>query len=777
MYWDVALLSPPYSTLTYVLPEYFPVWFWQLGQRTAVYVGRKLMPGVLLQSREESQLQAEAKTLFWPLEARPLLNEMFLKLIMDLAERHLQAPGRVLAHVLPREVRSLAQTFSPQGVAAGPGYKMRDLQSASHAKLQELASLWLQDRLLVQEQPQSQEQGVWILNQDPPWSLRPGAHRQRQVLDLLWQKGRASSESLRRELGPAASCIRDLKKKSLVVWQSEQEEHQDKAALLEQQESRCPSLEQSRAISELSQDLDSREGRLKLLYGVTGSGKTLVYAHVLKRCLQQGRSALVLAPEVALAWQLWRQLQEEFPDLKVYLYHGYQSAGLRAQNFKALARQQGPCVVVGTRSAVFLPRQDWGLIVLDEEHDTSFKQEERFTYQAKEVGYFWARHCGGLLLLGSATPDVKSFYAASQGQMGLVNLHSRVGSSCLPEVELVDLSPRQDMEGPFSVMAHQALQECLQRGEQAIILLNKRGYAPLVYCVACSKVVMCEHCEVGLTYHKRLQRLVCHYCGLSRPFPMPCPQCGGHQFLPIREGTEQVEEYLSSRLDPDTPVLRLDRDSTRRKGSMERILQDFSARKAQVLVGTQMCSKGHHFPEVTLVLVLDGDVGLNLPDYRATERTFQLLLQVSGRAGRGDKPGRVLIQTRNPGHYCWQYVQASDYQGFYQAELKKRERLSYPPFSKLALLRFSFPAQWEPGEQKVQEIGSLLRSRGQAYQVQVLGPAPAPLSRVRDRLRKQCLLKAASWAAIRGLAREALNQAGSSSRLRISLDLDPMQML
>ncbi|MFW6314174.1 MAG: replication restart helicase PriA, partial [Desulfohalobiaceae bacterium] len=368
-------------------------------------------------------------------------------------------------------------------------------------------------------------------------------------------------------------------------------------------------------------------------------------------------------------------------------------------------------------------------------------------------------------------------YAASQGQMGLINLHSRVGSSCLPEVELVDLSPRQDMEGPFSVMAHQALQECLQRGEQAIILLNKRGYAPLVYCVACSKVVMCEHCEVGLTYHKRLQRLVCHYCGLSRPFPMPCPQCGGHQFLPIREGTEQVEEYLCSRLDPDTPVLRLDRDSTRRKGSMERILQDFSARKAQVLVGTQMCSKGHHFPEVTLVLVLDGDVGLNLPDYRATERTFQLLLQVSGRAGRGDKPGRVLIQTRNPGHYCWQYVQASDYQGFYQAELKKRERLSYPPFSKLALLRFSFPAQWEPGEQKVQEIGSLLRSRGQAYQVQVLGPAPAPLSRVRDRLRKQCLLKAASWAAIRGLAREALNQAGSSSRLRISLDLDPMQML
>jgi primosomal protein N' (replication factor Y) len=243
------------------------------------------------------------------------------------------------------------------------------------------------------------------------------------------------------------------------------------------------------------------------------------------------------------------------------------------------------------------------------------------------------------------------------------------------------------------------------------------------------------------------------------------------------EGTEQIEEYLSAYLSAESGVLRLDRDSTRKKGSMENILEGFARQRAQVLVGTQMCSKGHHFPDVTLVLVLDGDVGLNLPDYRATERTFQLLLQVSGRAGRGDKPGQVLIQTRNPNHYCWQYVQKSDYHGFFQAELQKRSRLNYPPFSKLALLRFSYPANWQQGEQKVQELGSLLRSRGKSYQVQVLGPAPAPLSRVRDRLRLQCLLKGESWTAIRGLAREAMQQAGSSSKLRISLDLDPVQML
>ncbi|MFW6177255.1 MAG: replication restart helicase PriA [Desulfohalobiaceae bacterium] len=777
MYWDVALLSPPYSTLTYSLSEYFPAAFWQSGQRVGVYVGKKLQPGVLLEQRVETGSLATVRPLFWPLESRPLLNPVFLKLVRDLASRHLRSPGQVLAHILPKEIRSLNQVFCPRGSKTNSGHILLELPELPSEKLQELARLWVQDQLLVQEQTKAQERGSWVLNLDPPWPLRPRARRQRQVLDFLWHMGRASSSTLRRELGSAASCVRDLQKKGMVVWQTEGADNQEKPLLMEQEKGPRPSAEQSQAISWLFQALDSWDCSLKLLYGVTGSGKTLVYTHILNRCLQQGRSALVLAPEVALAWQLYRQLQDAFPECKVHLYHGYQSPGSRAETFRSLARQDKPCLVVGTRSAVFLPRQDWGLLILDEEHDSSFKQEERFTYQAKEVAYFWAKHCGAVLLLGSATPDVKTFYAAQQGELDLLNLQSRVGNSCLPEIELVDLSQKQGMEGPFAVSAHQALQECLQRGEQAIILLNTRGYAPLIYCISCSKVIMCEHCEVGLTYHKKMQRLVCHYCGLSKPFPLPCPQCGGHQFLPIREGTEQVEEYLASRLDPDTPVLRLDRDSTRRKGSMERILEDFAAQKAQVLVGTQMCSKGHHFPEVTLVLVLDGDVGLNLPDYRATERTFQLLLQVSGRAGRGDKPGRVLIQTRNPEHYCWQYVQASDYQGFYQAELKKRERLSYPPFSKLALLRFSYPAQWEPGEQKVQEIGNLLRSRGQAYQVQVLGPAPAPLSRVRDRLRKQCLLKAASWAAIRGLAREALNQAGSSSRLRISLDLDPMQML
>lgn len=737
-------------------------------------MGKSLRPAVLLKKKLESGFSGPVKPLFWPLETKPVLNNLFLRLISEMAKRHLKTPGLVLFCVLPRPLRSLCQVFVHQESGFKPELSLQEIQRLSQAELQKLAQWMEMGRLWVRDGTAAQEQ-VCILNQDPPWPLRPGAIRQQQVLDYLWQKGRASKKMLRRDLGPAADCLKDLEHKGLIVRQNQDKECIQAISKLQDPEFQ-PGPEQDRAISELVQAIISRECCIKLLHGVTGSGKTLVYMHVLRKCIEQGRSALVLAPEVALAWQVYRQLQKHLP--RVHFYHGYQTAGQRSELFLSLAGQTEPCVVVGTRSAVFLPRQDWGLIVLDEEHDSSFKQEERLPYQAKEVAYFWARQCSALLILGSASPDIKTFYATQQGQLGLISLHNRVGGGAQPAVELVNLSSNQEMEGPFAAQAHSALQDCLQRGEQAIILLNKRGYAPLVYCVACSRVIKCEHCEVGLTYHKKVQRLICHYCGLQKQFPLPCPNCGAHQFLPIKEGTEQVQEYLSSRLDPETAVLRLDRDSTRRKGSMEGILQDFSRGRAQVMVGTQMCSKGHHFPDVTLVVVLDGDVGLNLPDYMATERTFQLLLQVSGRAGRGHKPGQVLIQTRNPGHYCWQYVQHSDYLGFYQAELQKRRRLDYPPFVKLGLLRFSYPDQWQQGADMVQEIGALLRSRARVYKVQVLGPAPAPLSRVKDRLRFHCLLKGLEWQNIRGLAQEALSRSGpGSAGLRISLDLDPAQML
>ncbi|MFO7718552.1 MAG: primosomal protein N', partial [Desulfohalobium sp.] len=293
----------------------------------------------------------------------------------------------------------------------------------------------------------------------------------------------------------------------------------------------------------------------------------------------------------------------------------------------------------------------------------------------------------------------------------------------------------------------------------------------------CGEVAKCPHCEVGFTFHKRRQRLVCHYCGQQKDFPFVCPKCQSSQFVPLGEGTECIEEYLSTSLPPGVRVDRLDRDSTRRQGRLEEILAAFSRGESQVLVGTQMLSKGHHFPGVTLAVVVDGDLGLNLPDYRAAERTFQMLVQVSGRAGRGEKRGQVVIQTRDPEHYCWEYVRRGDYSGFFEHEAALRQRLSYPPYVKLALLRLSFPVDWAEGAEQIREVGRFVRNAGKAAGLRVLGPAPAPLGRLRGRFRYHCLLKGENWQEMRGVYQQVRQEFAKVRQLRIQLDLDPVHMM
>jgi len=322
-----------------------------------------------------------------------------------------------------------------------------------------------------------------------------------------------------------------------------------------------------------------------------------------------------------------------------------------------------------------------------------------------------------------------------------------------------------------------ALEACVKRGDQAVILLNRRGYAPLMYCLSCAQVLQCPQCSISLTYHKGRERVVCHYCGYSHAYPMPCPSCNGLHFLPMGEGTEKLEESLAPRLPSGARILRLDRDSTRRSGMVESILNAFARKEAQVLIGTQMLSKGHHFPDVTLVIAADADIGLNLPDYRATERTFQLLVQASGRSGRGEKAGEVIIQTRDPNHYCWEFVKTSDYAGFYAKEIALRERRRYPPFVNLALLRISFSKDSSKGEALMEEVSRAIRARAREAGLTVLGPAPAPLTALRGMRRFHCLIKADNWASVRELYTLAMKKAGRSGTLRLTLDLDPVNML
>ncbi len=787
MFHTVALLSPPYSTLTYTAPADLPGTLWQPGLRVAVPLGNgALRVGVLLDDgRPQTDLPPEItpRPLIWPLEQTPLLSADHLDMIRQLALRQATTAGNILGHILPLGLRTTQVRLRRFTGGKPQMLSLKTLMQLPDAERAVLAAAFRAGQVdLVPARTDAAEGEVCELHADPPWPVRPNALRQIALLDHLLEQGPCTRRTLLRRMGESAvPALQALVQRGLVRIRPRDETGIKDA---ETGESLLPpppaafalSTEQRAALDSLRQALDAETASTHLLYGVTGSGKTAVYLELARACLERRRSVILLAPEVALALKLRRDAACALPGAPLYFFHGYQSPARRERAFRELAARQDPCLVVGTRSALFLPVPRLGAVVLDEEHDASFKQDEGLHYQAKEVAWFRVAQSRGLLVLGSATPDIKTFHAAQGGLLPVERLPRRVGGGTLPDISLVDISGLAGSESLLAPESLEALRDTVRRGEQAVVLLNRRGYAPLMYCLDCAAVARCPHCEIGLTYHKRRERLICHYCGYSTPFPVVCPTCRGMHYLPMGEGTERLTETLSTLVAPQGQVLRLDRDSTRRPGRMEEILEAFARQEAQILVGTQMLSKGHHFPNVTLALVADGDLGLNLPDYRAAERTFQLLVQSAGRAGRGSKAGRVLIQTRDASHYCWKYIRESDFEGFYTEEIARRERRRYPPFVRLALIRISFAADFEAGPAAVSALGSRLRNLGKELGVTVLGPAPAPLSILRGRRRFHCLLKSADWPSVRRLYGDIA--AGTDMRhLRLFLDLDPVNML
>lgn len=806
MFYRIALLSPPYATLTYTAPDWLPASFWRLGLRVAVPLGNGAMrAGVLLAIEGESDIPAGVtlRPMVWPMESNPLLTSEYLDMVRDLATRQFVLPGKILGSVLPQGLRTTARIRVREFCEGGKPilHALRDLarmEPTARAALGAAFMTGAAEVLALRED--SAESESCRLECDPPWSVRPNAVRQRAILDYLLSHGAVARRRLSEAVPDSATALASLIKAGLVSISPMQDEDNDvksEALLPPPSPPFTLSPEQVTALASFVSALESGKSLPgpHLLYGVTGSGKTAVYLELAHACLTRGKSTLLLAPEVALALKLRRDAARRFPQMPVFLFHGYQSPVTREKLFRDLAARKPdePCVVVGTRSALFLPLPPLGAVVLDEEHDTSFKQDEGLHYQAKEVALFRASRHSAVLVLGSATPDIKTFYAAQQGIFPIAALPRRVGGGTLPTIDLIDIrdTPAATASGELLAPASlEALRDTVKRGEQAVVLLNRRGYAPLLYCLDCGAVARCPHCDIGLTYHKRREQMLCHYCGFSRPFPSPCESCKGLNFLPMGEGTERLEENLASHLlagvlPPGGRVLRLDRDSTRRPGRMEEILEQFARGESQVLVGTQMLSKGHHFPNVTLALIADGDLGLNLPDYRAAERTFQLLLQSAGRAGRGEKPGRVLIQTRDTKHYCWKFVESADYDGFYEHEIGLREKRRYPPFVKLALVRISFTQGWQEGPLLLESFATALKTAGREQGVMMLGPAPAPLARLQGKIRFQCLLKASDWRAVRSTYGQACRVIPASvnrgkengQEWRASLDLDPVNML
>lgn len=743
--------------------------------------GTSLRCGYITALTENSGLKdgIKCREIIWPLESSPLLDNELLALARDLASRQGIKIGSVFGHVLPAGLRMPNLKLRSDGIQIELG----KIVGLDNNQKQKLANEFMEGKAIIEKKFRNDSANIiYYLRVDPPWPIRPAARRQRELLDFIYERGFCNRKALGQKFGSAAGKMLERMITDGLVGILDNTKNDTNS--LNRKFEYTLNEEQQKALQEFTHALKKDSAQCRLLYGITGSGKTAVYMELAKKCLEYGRSILILAPEVALAHKLRADTENFIRSAPVYFFHGYQLPSEREKIFSALKTEKQPCIVIGTRSALFLPVNKPGCIILDEEHDASFKQDEGLLYHAKEVAWFRTMQNNGLLVLGSATPDLKTFFAACNGSLQMARLENRISGNKLPAVELVDMGMDGLIRGSLSAGAENrsiltqhcenALLECMDKGEQAIILLNRRGYSPMIYCVNCSKILHCPNCEIGLAYHKNTGKLLCHYCGYSVPYPAVCPDCGKTAYLSIGEGTERLAESLETLA--GKPVLRLDRDNVRRPGKIEEVLEAFRCNESPFLVGTQMLSKGHHFPNVTLAIVADGDIGLNLPDYRAAERTFQLLLQSSGRAGRGEKAGKVLIQTRNINHYCWKYVINGDYEGFYREELARRQKRNYPPYTKLGLLKISYPVNETNGSVLIKDLGNALAQKARLAGVNLLGPSIAPIGMLRGRKRFQCLLKSDSWQAIRELYFYAIKQ-NCAKFLKIILDLDPVNML
>jgi primosomal protein N' (replication factor Y) len=522
--------------------------------------------------------------------------------------------------------------------------------------------------------------------------------------------------------------------------------------------------------------IDAREFRAFLLYGVTGSGKTEIYLNAIQAVVEQGRGALLLVPEIALTPAMAGQFFSRFGD-RVAILHSAFTDVERTEQWRRI-RSGAASVVVGTRSGVFAPVRKLGLIVVDEEHDGSYKQEETPRYNGRDVALVRAQAAHACVVLGSATPSLESRYNVERGKYTLLNLPGRIEDRPMPAVELIDmreefLETRQ--QATFSRKLIEAIGQRLENGEQTIILLNRRGFSSFVACRACGERVQCVNCSLTLTYHKRDRRLLCHYCGYAEKVPSVCPKCVSQHVYFLGVGSERVEEELH-RAFPAARIARLDRDTVTGKRQYETILDGFREGSFDIMVGTQMIAKGHDIPNVTLVGVVSADVGLGMPDFRAAERTFQLLTQVAGRAGRGSLPGMVLVQTINPDHYAVRMAAAQDYGAFYEKELAFRRAMSYPPFSAMANLMVRAEKK-ELALRLSGELGMLLTPPPE--KLRVLGPAEAPVPRLKAEYRYQLLIKSASRVALNALLQKvrafALEHKWPATALVI--DVDPLSLM
>ena len=621
-----------------------------------------------------------------------------------------------------------------------------------------------------------------VAGQEALATLQRRAPKQASVyLDLLHGEPERAATSLYQKHAVDSTVLRALEKKGL-VRREERELYRTPAFEPDRGAEHKHRLnsEQRKAFEAIAAALDARRFSSILLHGITGSGKTEVYLQTIEHALAKGLSAIILVPEISLTPQTVGRFLARF-DTRIAVLHSGLSPGERYDEWRRAQRGEVR-IVVGARSAVFAPLPDLGIIVVDEEHDTSYKQGETPRYHARDVAIVRAKFNKGVCVLGSATPSIESYHNSECGKSLRLELVRRATNASLPEVRLVDMREEaKELSGEIilSRVLEREVKARSASGEQVILLLNRRGFSPFVLCPQCGWVAECNDCQVSLTFHSKGAFLSCHYCNARHEIPQVCGECHFNPLLFLGAGTQKVEDFLT-RSFPDSRVERMDRDTTAGKGGHAKILGRFAAGEIDILIGTQMLAKGHDYPGVTLVGVINADTGLALPDFRAAENAFQLLTQVAGRAGRGDLPGTVIIQTYRPQHYAVQAASKHDYAAFYRQEIRQREKAGYPPFRRLVnfLLESEDPLEAERRvallHRVVREQVEILGFRG----VEILGPAPATIRRVKKKYRWNLGVFSKSAKRLNDLTRAVRADFAprAGSRVQLKVDLDPYGM-
>jgi primosomal protein N' (replication factor Y) len=810
-YCEVALPVPLRSAFTYAIPDRLAGSIF-VGSRVLVPFRNRAMAGVVVDISNRRPDPARVKNIKEIVEALdpiPALTPKLIELGRWVSGYYVAPPGEVFRGMLPPQVDLRHER---ELLLNDAGRARRDELDAagnrSEAEIAELALLSLlriedkpvradrlrrlpggeaaAERLLRKRQLEAREVTLhrharvqkivaWNSTEQDPHPL--GEKEERVYHVLAEERGPLPLPALAKLSKVSRSLIeRLIRQEKLKSWEEPLAAEENLFEVDYTPPSNVLNGDQEGALGEIRSWLAADAFKVGLLYGVTGSGKTEVYLGAVEAALARNKTALILVPEIALTLWVGRLCRARL-GASVAVLHSALADVERAREWWRVRRGEAR-VVVGTRSAVFAPVENLGLVVVDEEQEASYKQEETPRYHGRDVAIVRAKLEGAVALLGSATPSLESFYNARSGKYQLLQLESRVENRPMAPVEIVDL--REDFRtthkiGPLSSKLSEAIAARLEQDTQSLILINRRGYSWFVLCRSCGAGIQCENCSISLTYHKQRDRLECHYCGFSRRVPKECPKCASEHVYFFGAGAEQLEEKLREKF-PGAKVARLDRDAVRTKGAYQQVLADFASGKINILVGTQMVAKGHDFQRVTLVGVVSADSQLSLPDFRAAERTFQLLTQVAGRAGRGALPGEVLVETYYPEHYAIQLAARQDYLAFFERELQFRRLLHYPPFTALASIlvrdtKIENAIRWS------RQLSAFLapqESRG----VKVLGPAAAPLARLKREFRFQFLLKAPKRAQLTRVLSELLAFSGRKEipERAVLVDVDPLSL-